>query len=124
MWARIGSGFALAAVQVAIYFTSGPYGLLASVCVCACTAVVRNARDARSSGIRNVCMHSAAVAALVVFTAWSVYSLRIGKMGGTGFLIVLSMGLTLMLMGHRFLLFSGSEKSPAEDTDMSAGRRV
>jgi hypothetical protein len=69
-------------------------------------------------------MHSAAVAALVVFTAWSVYSLRIGKMGGTGFLIVFSMGLTPMLMGHRFLLFSGSEKSPVEDTDMSAGRRV
>jgi hypothetical protein len=124
MWARIGSGVALAAVQVAIYFTSGPYGLLASVCICACIALMKYARGARASGVRNLCMYSAAVAALVVFTAWSVYSLRIGNRGGTGFLIVLSMGLTLMLMGHRFLLFSGSEKSPVEDTDMSAGRRV
>jgi len=115
---------ALAGLQAAIYFTGGLYGLLASVCVCACMAVMRNARDARASGIRNVCMYSVAVAALVVFTAWSVHSLRIGKMGGTGFLIVLLMGFMPMLMGHRFLFFSGSENPAVDDAEMTAGTRA
>jgi len=124
MLARIGSAVALIALQAMIYFTSGPYALLTSLSICSCFAVMTYARGARKTKIRTASMYSAAVAVLIVLTAWTVYSFRAQTAGGASLLMALSMGFTPQVMGYRFLFFGLDAESSKDRADVARRESV